>query len=58
MAVAHDANAQRTIANLSRAFAEAEHTTRGFSNAFSIEVFHAMSADDGGAEGEADGDEY
>lgn len=52
MAVSHDPNAQRTISNLCAAFAEAERTTRGFSNAFSIEVFHAMSAPDGDGEGE------
>ncbi|CAO1628490.1 unnamed protein product [Sympodiomycopsis kandeliae] len=43
MAVSHDPAAQETISNLCAAFTEAERTTRGFSNAFAIEVFHAMS---------------
>lgn len=52
LAVAHDPTAQRTIANLCAAFEEAERTTRGFSNAFSIEVFHAMNSPDEESGGE------
>lgn len=52
LAVAQNSAAQRTIANLCAAFEEAERTTRGFSNAFSIEVFHAMNAPDEESGGE------
>jgi serine/threonine-protein kinase 24/25/MST4 len=58
LAVSRNPAAQQTIRDLGRAFVEAEKVTKGFSNAFSIEVFHAMregqeeEEDDGREEGE------
>lgn len=48
---ADETAAQRSIRNLCAALVECERTTRGFSNAFAIEVFHAMNGDEEG-EGE------
>ncbi|PWN30938.1 Pkinase-domain-containing protein [Jaminaea rosea] len=48
---ADEGAAQRSIRSLCAALVECERMTRGFSNAFAIEVFHAMNGEGEGDEG-------